>query len=1732
MKHLLLIITGIVYLAFANKTQAQCTVQIAPAAITINCGESVDLSALGLSATPALSTNFNGGAIGAGWSTSATVLFTDPCGPSLDGTPAAWFGNVPLPRTLTTNGFDLSCGAQICFDLDFAGVQDNTNCESPDELDEGVYLQWSTTGGAPWTDLFYFEPDGTNTSTGLYSEWGTYCFTIPPGAWSATTSFQWSQPEATATTTDHWGLDNVVITPSDCNYWYDWANLPPAVDGTDQTVSPMATTTYDVVYTDGADACNASVTVTVDPLVIDATTIDNVVCPGNCTDLDATLLNAPTADGCCYNLDMFDTWGDGWNGANIMVNITGAPNLGPFTAVGSGSTVTFCVPDGLGFTLNYTGGTFENEVSYTLSDPSGTPVFNDGTNPAVGNVYNTVAACGYVPPVYNYSWTPTASLNNSNIQSPNACPTVTTTYTATLTEANNGCTATDNVTVGVSTLTASADVTICGGATTTLSATGVSACGGATSYSWSPAVGLTNANISNPVASPAATTTYTVSFVDGCGCTLTEDVIVSVGAPALPTMTTTPESCDGADDGTTTGTAVGMTPGYTYSWSTTPIQTTQTATGLAPGNYTVTITDAGNCSASNNITVIAGPIITAGIDPEVNQCLTGNSFGFTNNGTTGVTYAWDFGDAGPGTSTAEDPTYAYPAAGTFTVTQTVTSGACSAQASIDVTVNPMPIPTLIQDSVDCFGGETGIATVELPVTDGTAPYTYSWTSAPVQTTNPATGLAAGNYTVTVTDANLCPGTANITVFQPPALAPTAVKVDPSCNGFTDGTATATGVNGTAGYSYSWNTAPIQNTQTATGLAAGTYTCTVTDFHGCSETVNVTLIDPAGMTLTPTMNPANCGLPDGDATVNVAGGVGPFTYLWDDISAQTTQTASTIGAATYTVVVTDQGTAGCTADTTITVTTTAGITAFATLIRDALCTDSLDGMAYATPVGGAPVYTYAWNDGAGVISTDSVLTAGAGTYTLVITDGSGCTGDTTIVIGEPTQIVASIPASNDPSCFGASNGDATATGIGGTVAGAYTYSWNTAPVQITQNATGLAAGTYIVTVSDDNLCMDTASITLIDGPQMTSTVVGDSVNCFGGNDGSANLTVNGGTGFTFIWPVSGSAAEDPTGLDAGEHYVIINSAEGCTLNDTIMIFEPTQLITVLDSSFDASCNGFSDGTAFTTTTGGTGTYSYSWTTAPAQTADDASFLAFGLYTLTVTDNNNCQTTTIANIGQPAPLDAIFGSFDAYCALDQGTAWISPTNGTAPYIYAWDSAGITPLGTTTSDTIYNLYPGNYNVQIDDANGCKFNTIVAVNPAPGGTANISASTDVSCFAGADGTATVSTAAAFPGFTYLWDDLNNQTTNPATGLTQGNYNVIVTDTFGCIMNANIIINQPTALNLGINAIPQSCPSSCDGQGSPVIAGGTAPYTFLWDNNANNQISQIASNLCEGTYSLTVTDSLGCSITDSVYIGQPDSITVTTGFIAANCNQADGSAWIQINSGATGGFNYSWATNPVQTTDTATNITAGTYNISFVDGGGCVISRNVTIPDLSGPIITIDSVYNVECFGGNDGYAEIQVSGGITPYTYLWDDATAQTTPSASNLAANPAGYTVTVTDSNGCTASENIVITEPTDIVLSAGGTDPSCFSFTDGSVWVNAIGGTTNGGDYTYTWNDPAATANDTVYNLASGTYTAIVADSNNCFKTIDVTLDNPLLFTVSVTGNNVTCTDVCNGDATAT
>jgi len=431
----------------------QCIVSISTSSNPIVCGSSVNLFASGISGNQVMNNDFNLGITGTGWNTTTAATFTNPCGGG-NGTTYLWMGDQsPAPRSLSTVGYDLSCGGEVCFDLKFAIQSDPSPCEGPDQATEGVDLMYSINNGLTWVSIFYFEPDMNGNlnaaypNAGDYTAWANYCFTIPPAAQTPNTMIGWFQNASTSLIYDHWGLDNIIIQAFDCNYYYVWSHNGSGNQA--QTVSPPSDSTFTVLYTNGTnDSCWASVPITVvfPDVIIDP--VDSLSCSGD-TLLNATLINVPI-DSCCYTLEMNDRFGDGWNGGYIEINING--NITQYSASGFGSVVNFCIANGGSLSLTYFPGQYELENSFILYGPTMNALVTQNAPPTPGLHYtNNSVSCG-TPVQYNYQWTP-ANL----VTSPNTLQTPTTTlnqgtynFTITVTNAANpNCFSTATVTVVV-----------------------------------------------------------------------------------------------------------------------------------------------------------------------------------------------------------------------------------------------------------------------------------------------------------------------------------------------------------------------------------------------------------------------------------------------------------------------------------------------------------------------------------------------------------------------------------------------------------------------------------------------------------------------------------------------------------------------------------------------------------------------------------------------------------------------------------------------------------------------------------------------------------------------------------------------------------------------------------------------------------------------------------------------------------------------------------------------------------------------------------------------------------------------------------------------------------------------------------------------------------------------------------------------------------------------------------
>jgi len=587
----------------------------------------------------------------------------------------------------------------------------------------------------------------------------------------------------------------------------------------------------------------------------------------------------------------------------------------------------------------------------------------------------------------------------------------------------------------------------------------------------------------------------------------------------------------------------------------------------------------------------------------------------------------------------------------------------------------------VDSNVSCNGLANGGATVT--VTNGTAPFTYSWSNG--ATTASITGLTAGTYSVTVSDSVGTTDTASITITEPAVLiAAGLIDSNVSCNGLSDGGATASATGGTTPYTYTWNNSAT--TASFTGVVAGTYSLTITDANGCTDSSSVLVTEPALLVASTVQDSmASCiSCFDGGATASATGGTAAYTYTWSN--SATTASITGVGVGTYTVTITDAN--GCTDSELVVI--TSGPTPAIVVDSNVSCNSFIDGGATASATGGTAPYTYAWSTAA---TTASITGLAAGTYTVTVTDAGGLTASASTMITEPAVLVAATVVDSNTSCNGLSDGGATASATGGT--SPFTYAWSTAAT--TASVTGLAAGTYSVTVTDNNGCTSTSSVVITEPAVLVAaTVVDSNTSCNGFADGGATASATGGTmPYTYAWSNAATTASI-TGVAADTYTVTVTDINGCSSTSAVTITEPAVLMaaTVVDSN--TSCNGFADGGATTSAMGGTMPYTYTWSNSA--TTASITGVGAGTYTVTVTDINGCTGTSVATVTEPAVLMVSLSvdSNESCTGAANGGLTAQPAGGTMPYTYAWSTAA-------TSASLTGAAAGTYSVTVTDANGC---------------------------------------------------------------------------------------------------------------------------------------------------------------------------------------------------------------------------------------------------------------------------------------------------------------------------------------------------------------------------------------------------------------------------------------------
>lgn len=1195
--------------------------------------------------------------------------------------------------------------------------------------------------------------------------------------------------------------------------------------------------------------------------------------------------------------------------------------------------------------------------------------------------------------------------------------------------------------------------------------------------------------------------------------------------------------------------ATGGDGNYTFHWYNSSLvevfQGASFTTNIA-GTYTAEVRDGnyavGSCegvSVSFSVSESSPPIVNAGADQVLCSTVPDASLMGSVTYATGGVWSGGSGVFTPSNTdltTLYSPTNAEISNGsvTLTLTSTGAGGGCVNNSDDIVLFFADTVKTdLIDFSLSCDNSSTILTPT---VTGGITPYSYSWSDG---TTTLSNTVGIGTHCITVTDAIGCTTTDCSTISAPTQLIIVTSSTNVTSDGLSDGTATATPSGGTSPYTYSWSSGG--NSQLETGLSYGIYTVTVTDDNGCSLDGSVVVNEPRCLGFEAAATAVNILCNDdstGSATVALTNGTAPFIYSWNDYLSQTASTATNLPSGVYTVIVTDDNSCETFATVAITENTSLENTMIHT---DASTLGGNDGDASTNVSGGTSPYTYLWNTAATTSSITSLVSA---TYSVIITDDNGCTLSDSVFVSEPPcNDFAAITSATDALCFGNNDGTALLSVINGV--GPYAITWSSG-----QNDTtfvdNLSAGLYTVEVTDSRNCYTFTSFGVNDPSLLSVGLSVTNVSCNGETDGTIDLTVSGGTFpyYGYNWS-NGKITEDLINLISGSYSVEVTDMNGCTAVATATITEPTAL-TYSYTTTDVTCYAGSDGAIDFTVNGGTLPYVYSWSTGA--TTEDLTGIDVGGYLLELNDGNFCSPESTININITEPDPIVIDTILVACPLQGATSTavdVVTSGGTSSYQISYDNGGV--YGVLGDYQAMLPVDNSYNIMAMDVNGClalqnypiTIDTNVFMDNFTVNYCYITGQTDETVFVTPNGG---------DGGAYEISFNNGISYNPLGDYNiavpiNSSYNLLIRDGWGCISETYPfelpdILSASTMVTSNYSGEDISCNGSADGEAAVTANGGGSPYTYLW---SDGQTNMVANNLSAGSYSVTVTDTNGCSTLSSVTVTEP-VLLVTLTSVTSNyngedisCNgSTDGSAMVSPNGGVAP-YTYLWDSG--QTTANITGIGAGTYQVTVTDVNGCTSQNSIT---LTGPLTvqsstSVTSNYNgqnISCFGVADGEAIVNVSGGELPYTYLWSDG--QTSQTAINL---PDGITtVTVTDANGCSSQSTVTLVEPTELIASAlvssnyNGEQISCFGASDGQASSSQTGGT---GSYSYLWSDGQTSAIAT--GFAVGTYTVTITDDNGCSDDAVVTLTAPTVLsaTVSVTsdynGQNISCFGYTDGEA---
>lgn len=1063
-------------------------------------------------------------------------------------------------------------------------------------------------------------------------------------------------------------------------------------------------------------------------------------------------------------------------------------------------------------------------------------------------------------PIYEirYSWSPAEGLSCSDCPNPLAFPDTTSTYIMTATD-SYGCTTSDTITIEVMPRLAAPQVN-CAIVTDN-----------SITVAWPPVPGALGyeVNVDNTAWVPAnGPNQHTVN-----GLPLSTEIQVQVRAlgecpgfeesvfcstpdctpPLISLDAVSDASCYGGSDGAISISASGGQMPYTFSLNGI-VNATGAFTGLPAGAYQLQVLDDTGCPGTIQAIVGQPDSLEAAPVAEAVSCnglADGTATLAISGGSGPFTFNWSNGQS--------DSVATGLAAGLYSVAVQDANN-CTFSYEVEI-VQPDSISLDVSvDSALCFNAANGSALVTASGGAGNFTYSFDPGVATGASPNQAVGLAAGQYGLSVTDENACQVSATFEVGEPEPLQVQAGTTDAGCYGAPGGTGEALASGGSGAYQYFWiyeTGDTLARTPEAMGLPAGDYTLWVVDGNGCALTDAHTISQPDSLSVNAAVQDASCaGVDDGSASLLALGGTPAYTFNWSDIGPGPAQ-RNGLGSGSYQVSVTDEN--GCQAVLAFEVDSPQALNLEFSSVPTS-CFGGVDGQASVVAQGGTGSYSYLWNDGQ---TTETATGLPAGTASVMVVDGNGCEASGVVAVDSPPVLEVELQG-QDPACFGGTDGSITALPEGG--AGGYSFNWSNG--QSGSTATGFPAGAHTVLVTDSNGCTVEGSVELGQPDALSSSIATEAASCNPTPDGSATVTVQGGTpSYSYNWS-SGAASSTASALTLGEYYVTITDANGCILLDTATV-EGIPSINLMISGSDVSCFGGADGRVSVEAEGGYGAYTYDW--GPGLPGSpEAGNLPSGNYSVVVTDEIGCTATASVFIGQPEALilDTDMQMVSCSGGAD-GSLALTVRGGIPPYGILWSNGATGPLAG-------NLAVGTYSVTVTDANNCTATTVAGVVEASPIAITLEIG-EVACYGENTGSARVLASGGVQPYSYSWS--NGAAASAIEEVPAGEYTLSITDGAGCEIVEEVVIPQPSApLLAGVQAFRLSCFGADDGRIEVGANGGTPSYRYSLDGSFFSGSSNFI-RLEPGNYRVLVQDANGCTfLSDEVWVGEPEPIEVELG--------------------------------------------------------------------------------------------------------------------------------------------------------------------------------------------------------------------------------------------------------------